>query len=593
MQDTVIFADNISYSYPAEEGKTPGLALDGVSVKISRGEFVAVLGHNGSGKSTFAKHLNAILLPSGGKVYIDNMDTSDESLLLALRRQCGMVFQNPDNQIVATVVEEDVAFAPENMGVPPEEIRQRVDRCLEIVGMSQYKKHAPHLLSGGQKQRIAIAGVLAMEPSILVMDEPTAMLDPSGRREVMATITRLNREREMTVVLITHHMDEAAMAQRVIVMHEGKVALEGTPKEVFCQVERIRELSLLPPQTVDILYRLNKRGYDLPLEGMSVEECADILEEFLRGSSPAPAGHAPSDEEASGQDADDGGEDILKVDNISHIYSAGTPFEKTAIDSISLSVKKGEFVGLIGHTGSGKSTLVQHFNGLLAPTSGHVYVDGVDIHSSPEETRKARFKVGLVFQYPEYQLFEETIYRDIAFGPKNMGLDEAEIDRRVKRAASQVGLEESLLESSPFDLSGGQKRRAALAGVFAMEPELLVLDEPMAGLDPVGREEIISCIESYRRETGSSVLFVTHSMEDAARVSDRLVVLSGGRVLMEGRPAQVFSRSRELLENGLDIPMVTRLFIELDSRGIPLPPSVYTAGQAVEEIVRLREGGHA
>lgn len=593
MQETVIFADNITYSYPAEEGKTQVPALDGVTIKINRGEFVAVLGHNGSGKSTFAKHLNAILLPSGGKVYIDNMDTSDQSLLLAIRRQCGMVFQNPDNQIVATVVEEDVAFAPENMGVPPEEIRKRVDRCLDIVGMSQYKKHAPHLLSGGQKQRIAIAGVLAMEPSILVMDEPTAMLDPSGRREVMSTILELNKQRDMTVVLITHHMDEAAMAQRVIVMHEGKVALEGTPREVFSQVERIRELSLLPPQTVDILFRLGKHGYSLPADGMTVEECADILEKFLKEKAiETPAVQNPS-VQAEPQKQEVRGENILKVDNISHIYSTGTPFEKKAIDSISLTVGKGEFVGLIGHTGSGKSTLVQHFNGLLAPTSGHVYVDGVDIHSSPEETRKARFKVGLVFQYPEYQLFEETIYRDIAFGPKNMGLNEDEIDRRVKRAAAQVGLDESLLEASPFDLSGGQKRRAALAGVFAMEPELLVLDEPMAGLDPVGREEIIDCIASFRRESGSSVLFVTHSMEDAARVSDRLVVLSGGKVLMEGTPAEVFSRSGELLENGLDIPMVTRLFIELNRRGIPLSPSVYTTEQAVEEIIRLKEGKNA
>lgn len=594
MENTVIFADNISYSYPVEEGKSPVLALDGVTIKINRGEFVAVLGHNGSGKSTFAKHLNAILLPSGGTVYIDNMDTRDESLLLAIRSRCGMVFQNPDNQIVATVVEEDVAFAPENMGVPPEEIRRRVDRCLDIVGMSQYKKHAPHLLSGGQKQRVAIAGVLAMEPSILVMDEPTAMLDPSGRREVMSTILELNKQRDMTVVLITHHMDEAAMAQRVIVMHEGEVALEGTPREVFSQVERIRGLSLLPPQTVDILFRLNKRGYSLPLDGMTVEECADTLEDFLKGrGSEASFGQSPSAQERPQKNQRFCGENILKVDNISHIYSAGTPFEKRAIDGVGLTVGKGEFVGLIGHTGSGKSTLVQHFNGLLAPTSGHVYVDGVDINSSPQEARKARFKVGLVFQYPEYQLFEETIYRDIAFGPKNMGLDEDEIDRRVKRAASQVGLEESLLEASPFDLSGGQKRRAALAGVFAMEPELLVLDEPMAGLDPVGREEIISCIESYRRETGSSVLFVTHSMEDAARISDRLIVLSGGKVLTEGAPEEVFSRSGELLENGLDIPMVTRLFIELNRRGIALPPSVYTTEQAVEEIIKLREGGHA
>ena len=278
----ILSAEGLTFRYPTEEGHEEHAALDAVNIAVEKGEFVAVLGHNGSGKSTFAKHLNAILLPTGGAVYIDNMDTRDENLLLAIRETCGMVFQNPDNQIVATVVEEDVAFAPENMGIAPAEIRERVDRCLEIVGMSDFKRHAPHLLSGGQKQRIAIAGVLAMEPSILVMDEPTAMLDPSGRREVMNTIGQLNREKGITVVLITHHMDEAAQAGRVIVMSDGKVAMEGTPEEVFARVDEIRDLALLPPQTVDLLHRLNKAGCDLPLDALSVEACADVLETFLR-----------------------------------------------------------------------------------------------------------------------------------------------------------------------------------------------------------------------------------------------------------------------------------------------------------------------
>lgn len=285
--------------------------------------------------------------------------------------------------------------------------------------------------------------------------------------------------------------------------------------------------------------------------------------------------------------------DILKVEKLSHVYSPGTAFERTAIKDIDLTIAEGEFVGLIGHTGSGKSTLVQHLNGLLAPSSGHVYVDGEDIYETKEATRRARFKVGLVFQYPEYQLFEETVYRDIAFGPKNMGLDEAEIDRRVRLAADQVGLPENALEASPFDLSGGQKRRAALAGVFAMQPRLLVLDEPMAGLDPVGREEILSCIESYRRSIGSAVLFVTHSMEDAARVSDRLVVLDHGGMLMQGTPQEVFSQSSRLIGAGLDIPMVTRLFIELRSRGIDISDSVYTVEQGLAELLRLKEGKNA
>ena len=257
------------------------LALEDVTLSIEEGSFTAVLGHNGSGKSTFAKHLNAILLPSGGKVYVGGIDTADESRLFDIRKTAGMVFQNPDNQIVAKVVEEDVAFACENMGLPPEEIRRRVDESLAAVGMSGHAKSAPHLLSGGQKQRVAIAGILAMQPRCIVMDEPTAMLDPSGRAEVMAAIQRLNRSMGVTVVLITHHMDEAAAAQRVIVMKQGRVALDGTPRQIFSQVERMRELSLSVPQTVELLYTLDRDGAVLSLEALSVEECADEILKYL------------------------------------------------------------------------------------------------------------------------------------------------------------------------------------------------------------------------------------------------------------------------------------------------------------------------
>ena len=257
------------------------LALEDVTLSIEEGSFTAVLGHNGSGKSTFAKHLNAILLPSGGKVYVGGIDTADEARLFDIRKTAGMVFQNPDNQIVANVVEEDVAFACENMGLPPEEIRRRVDESLAAVGMSGHAKSAPHLLSGGQKQRVAIAGILAMQPRCIVMDEPTAMLDPSGRAEVMAAIQRLNRSMGVTVVLITHHMDEAAAAQRVIVMKQGRVALDGTPRQIFSQVERMRELSLSVPQTVELLYALDRDGAGLSLEALSVEECADEILKYL------------------------------------------------------------------------------------------------------------------------------------------------------------------------------------------------------------------------------------------------------------------------------------------------------------------------
>lgn len=274
--------EHLSFTYPAEEGQTSTVALEDVSLSIERGSFVVVLGHNGSGKSTLAKHMNAVLLPSGGTVYVEGMDTRDEALLLEIRRRVGMVFQNPDNQIVANVVEEDVAFAPENLGVPSEEIRRRVDDALAAVGMAEFTRHAPHLLSGGQKQRVAIAGVIAMAPECIVLDEATAMLDPAGRREVLSAIRTLNQERGITVVLITHHMDEAMGADRLIVMNDGKLVIDGAPAEVFTQVEALRAMGLAAPDTVELLYGLRQGGVDVPLDALTVDECADAICKALR-----------------------------------------------------------------------------------------------------------------------------------------------------------------------------------------------------------------------------------------------------------------------------------------------------------------------
>ena len=280
---------------------------------------------------------------------------------------------------------------------------------------------------------------------------------------------------------------------------------------------------------------------------------------------------------------------ILEVKDLTHIYSAGTPFEHKALDHVSFSVERGEFIGIIGHTGSGKSTLIQHLNGLLQPTGGEVLLDGKSIWADKATTRQARFRVGLVFQYPEYQLFEETVYKDIAFGPKNMGLSAEEVDRRVREAAGFVGLTEANLAASPFELSGGQKRRVAIAGVIAMEPEILILDEPTAGLDPAGREEILGNIESYRKAKNATIMMVSHSMSDVARLTERLLVMNGSRLAMDGTPREVFLRAGELADMGLDIPEVTRVFLKLKQMGLNVEP-VYTLDQAVEALTRLKGG---
>ena len=280
---------------------------------------------------------------------------------------------------------------------------------------------------------------------------------------------------------------------------------------------------------------------------------------------------------------------ILQVENLRHVYSGGTPFEHVALEDVSFCVERGEFIGIIGHTGSGKSTLMQHLNGLLKPTSGRVLLDGTDIWKDKATTRRSRFRVGLVFQYPEYQLFEETVYKDIAFGPKNMGLDEKEVDRRVREAAGFVGLTEAQLEVSPFDLSGGQKRRVAIAGVIAMEPEVLILDEPTAGLDPVGREDILANIRAYQKAKNATIMMVSHSMSDVARLADRLLVMCDAHLAMDGTPNEVFSHAQQLLDMGLDIPPVSRVFLQLQQMGLDVP-SVYTLEQAAQAIRDRKEG---
>lgn len=286
-------------------------------------------------------------------------------------------------------------------------------------------------------------------------------------------------------------------------------------------------------------------------------------------------------------------EPIIRIEQLAHTYSAGTPFQRSAVDGVELDIMPGEFLGVIGHTGSGKSTLIQHLNGLLKPTQGHIYLNGKDIWADPKQIRQVRFQVGLVFQYPEYQLFEETVYKDIAFGPGNMGLDKEEIDRRVRESARMVGLAEELLEKSPFDLSGGQKRRVAIAGVMAMEPKVLILDEPTAGLDPAGRENLMANIRDYHRNKGSTVVLVSHSMDEIARNVDRILVLKNAHILMEGTPQQVFARGEELLSAGLDVPQVTRVAMALRARGLNVDPAVYTVEALERELLALRKGGAA
>ena len=635
-------------------------AISHLNFTIEEGSFVCVLGHNGSGKSTLAKLFNALQIPTEGSVIISGMDSREEANVFPIREKVGMVFQNPDNQIIASVVEEDVGFGPENIGIPTEEIWKRVADALDAVNMEAYRLKSPNHLSGGQKQRVAIAGTLAMEPKTIVLDEPTAMLDPSGRAEVIRSIRELNQKKGITIILITHYMEETVDADRIILMDQGKLVLDGTPKEIFSKVEELKSLRMDVPLITELAHELRLSGMPIS-EGILkeeelVEELLSIfgensfMEEIEKGQKEEePEGEsdrvasvvtensiAKGFEEVADQTAATVSEEaeiekenktekendfILKVENLSCIYQKGTAMESYALKDIHLSIKRGSFSALIGHTGSGKSTLLQHFNGLIKPEEGEISVhfrknpalilqdkgflfwkgkkrkvekEGVlSFREEGFDFQGLRFKVGLVFQYPEYQLFEETVFEDVLFGPKNQGLSLEEARKEAEEALRSMGVEEALWQKSPFELSGGQKRRVAIAGVLAMEPELLILDEPTAGLDPAGREELFQVIAHLQERYAMTILLVSHSMDDVARYAEEVFVLNQGECIRQGSPEEVFSHKKEMEELGLGLPQIRAFLYSLEEKGLSFPKknTVEEAKAMILSAYKKRKGG--
>ena len=581
----MITSEGLNFEYaPLDDAAISTRALRDVNVRIEAGEFVAILGHNGSGKSTLARHLNALLAPTGGTLWVRGLDTRDAASTWEIRQTVGMVFQNPDNQIIATMVEEDIAFGPENLGVPPDEIRARVDESLAAVKMTRYADFPPHNLSGGQKQRVAIAGVLAMRPDCIVLDEPSAMLDPSGRREVMETIRRLNREAGITIVLITHFMEEAARANRVIVMDSGKIVMDDTPRKIFSCVEKMNALGLGVPQVTELAFELKNRGTEIKTDVLTTDEfiaaIASVVKPRVRKRQGA---EYLATAQHCGKNAKSGKvAPILQLKNVSHIYSPGSVFEKAALRDVSLEINAGDIVAIIGHTGSGKSTLIQHFNALLRASSGQVFVGGGELNDKAR-IKAARRCVGLVFQYPEHQLFEVTVYKDVAFGPTRMGLSEDEVKSHTIAALNSVGLGAEFYDKSPFELSGGEKRRAAIAGVLAMRPDVLVLDEPAAGLDPRGRKEIFAQLKKMHSELGITIILVSHSMDDAAALAHRVIVMNDGQIVADSAPAEIFARVDFLNEIGLDTPQISRLMKKICAED--QAERIFTVEQAADFLV--------
>lgn len=567
-------------------------ALDDVSLDVRRGERLCILGPNGSGKSTLASVLAGLLAPDEGEVelageQVFSSGQVDFEAYHRARRSLGLVFQNPDDQLVTSIVEEDVAFGPENLGVPSNEIGERVRRELHRVAMEGYAKADPTRLSGGQKQRVAIAGALAMEPQLLVLDEPGALLDVRGRRSILKVMGRL-KAGGRAIVHITHFMEEALEADRVIVMRRGRIALEGTPQEVFSHADEIQALGLREPWTARLAGRLRELGVGVGwtcdaerLEG----ELARVAQRHTRSRSTTTTAenqrtcHAKVHSDLA-----------VSVHEVSYSYRSVDARNDThpALDGVSLEVKRATNTVIIGQTGSGKSTLLRLLCALELPDVGRIVVDGTDTRDR-KGRRALHGHVGYVMQHPERQLFAETVAEDVAFGPKNLHLPEDEVTRRCRRALKLVGLL-GLEEASPFELSGGQQRMCAIAGILAMQPNILILDEPTAGLDPRRRGDLSRILRVLQR-SGVTIVQVTHSREIAVR-ADEVIVLDQSRVMTHGAPREVFSYRNETLlhESGLGLPTSLDWARRLRTAGVACAEAPLTLEELAQSIAAGIEG---
>lgn len=573
-------------------------ALAGVSLAINAGEHVCILGANGSGKSTLVQLINGLICASEGSVEVFGLNAGDPASAAAIRRRAAMVFQHPEDQMVTSIVADDVAFGPENLGVPSAEIAARVNAALTAVDMSEHAQADPADLSGGQQQRVAIAGALAMEPEVLLLDEPAAMLDDAGRRAIRDIVRRLNA-RDITIVHVTHFMDDALAAGRVIVLEQGRIALDGTPAEVFQHRETVHRLGLELPFAEELAWTLER---NLPALGpLPRETDAAALAQELAGrighhaeSQPAgPAGaHAPDRTAPSAQAP------AIAFRNVSfsyvdersahkrHLLRRGLDRRRRAgsalaVEDLTFDVPRGSLTALVGCTGAGKSTTVELACALKLPRTGSVELMGIATDDLSRR-RELRAQVGYVSQLPDRQLFAETVFDDIAFGPRNLGLTEEEVRERVEEALALVGLSATpeMLRRSPFALSGGQQRSVALAGVLALRTPILILDEPMAGLDPQGRSRMHTLIRRLRAD-GVTILMVTHSMDDVAELADRVIVLAHGRVAALGSPRDVFCPPHSPAPG---LPAALAFARRLGQAGAPLPYEPLTRAELVAEI---------
>ena len=513
-------------------------AVKDVDFLADKGEMIAILGRNGSGKSTFARHLNGLLAPHEGTVIIGGRDLTKVSGLTAIRRQVGMVFQNPDNQIVGNTLAEDIGFGLENLGIESHDIWDKIDEMLELTGLAAYKYSNTSRISGGQKQRLAIASAMAMSPECIVLDEATSMLDPQGAKDMLNLVLKLNREKKITVIMVTHKISEALMTDRVYILDNSRIVAHEVPGDVLSDVERLKTYGL------EIPVRMKNEA------GIPIDICSEYKKKQLQICQKVePAADHVIDH---GNTLKDLKKCIVELQKVSYSYVNGNESFK-ALSDIDLKIYEGQVLAVIGQTGSGKSTLLQMINKLIAPQSGKVYLYSTDVQRV-RNIKDIRRRIGYVFQFPESQLFESTVLKDVMYGPINFGMSKEEAEMSARHALELVGVPERYTDYSPFELSGGLRKRVAIAGILAYEPDILILDEPACGLDGESKEQLWELIRTLNREKNVTIILVSHDMEDVYEMSERVLLMDHGKVVYDGETEGFFD-DRELLERyGIEIP---------------------------------------
>jgi energy-coupling factor transport system ATP-binding protein len=570
--------EGLTFRHPnTVQGSKP--ALKDVSFNVREGEWIALIGANGSGKTTLARHLNGLFIPTHGTVLVNGLNTHNEKDLPLIRSLVGMVFQSPEDQIISSLVLEDTAFGPENLGIATAEINQRVEKALNTVRMWDNRSKEPHLLSAGQIQRVALAGVLAMQPRCVIFDETTAMLDPMGRQAVLNHMDSLHKK-GITIVMITHSMDEAIQAQRIIVLNEGQLVADGKPESIFTDDTLLQKCRLEPPACLRA-GKMIEKYFSVPFK------CSRHINEILE-TIPVNSSVGQMKLSAHKKRTVSTNTVVVAADRLQHTYQKGTPFESHSLFGVSLSVYRGRVHGLVGATGSGKSTLLQHLNGLYLPQSGSLRVGDFDLNDPKLDVRALRRYVGIVFQNPESFFFEHYVGDEIAFGPKLLhGRDG--LRQRVMKAMEQAGLDfEDFKDRSTMTLSGGEKRKVALASALAMTPGLLVLDEPTAGLDPHSRRDVLQTLRSLHAD-GLEIILSSHNMEDITELAQDMTLLEHGNSLSTGTVDNIFAQSELIEQANLIAPPGVRFAASLRSKGWTLPEDCITLA-GIERVLAKRVG---